>query len=590
MPLPRPQLTSRPQVIKFVFAVIATFVVSFYGGIAGAYHGRILPNVTIDNIEVGGMTLDQARALLETTPIDESDHVLTVYSEDVSIASTAAELEFSRVYEPNLTEAYGIGRTGSIFARLAVVLRQLKLKTAYTSRLVYSPEKLGFMLTELAKEVDRPGTEPSANLKYSNSPNSLIIDPGKKGQKLSLTSTREQILDSLQKHEHNIEAAVAITSSELDDVELESARDRALKFVGKKIVLNNGDNSVVINDQELVATLKLPTGIKEASLNNIITSWETKFFREPQEPEFKYDKETLEVFSFTPPLDGTKLEAQTTKEEIANLMQQIEVGTEEDTLKGNLALERAAPKTNLAETNDLGIKENIGTGTSFYAHSIVNRIHNVAITTDKLSLHIVKPGEQFSFNKTIGEVSAATGYRSAYVIKNGKTELGDGGGVCQVSTTLFRAVLNAGLEITRRLPHSYRVSYYELDNKPGIDATVYSGDVDFRFKNDTDNYVLIYAQADSENLAMKVELYGTSDGRTSEIVDHVTWNPRPALPTQYIPTTELPPGKLQQVDWSAPGISAKFTNIVKDKDGNIKSEVTYTSNYRPWAAKFLQGI
>ncbi|NCN24341.1 MAG: hypothetical protein GW945_02550, partial [Candidatus Pacebacteria bacterium] len=184
---------------------------------------------------------------------------LTVYSEDVSIASTAAELEFSRVYEPNLTEAYGIGRTGSIFARLAVVLRQLKLKTAYTSRLVYSPEKLGFMLTELAKEVDRPGTEPSANLKYSNSPNSLIIDPGKKGQKLSLTSTREQILDSLQKHEHNIEAAVAITSSELDDVELESARDRALKFVGKKIVLNNGDNSVVINDQELVATLKLPT-------------------------------------------------------------------------------------------------------------------------------------------------------------------------------------------------------------------------------------------------------------------------------------------------------------------------------------------
>ncbi|PIY80487.1 MAG: hypothetical protein COY80_02665, partial [Candidatus Pacebacteria bacterium CG_4_10_14_0_8_um_filter_42_14] len=488
------------------------------------------------------------------------------------------------------TDAYGIGRTGSILSRLVVILRQLKLKTPYTSRLVYSPEKLSFMLSELAKEVDRPGTEPTANLKYSNSPNSLNIDPGKEGQKLSLPGTKERILDSLQRREHNIDAVIAITSSTLSDSEIESSKERALSFVGKKIVLNNGDNSVIITDQELISALKLPTGIEETTLNNIITAWETKFYREAQEPEFKYDKETLEVFSFTPPLDGTKLEAQATRVEIVNLMQQIESGTDENTLKGNLSLERTAPKTSLAETNDLGIKENIGTGTSFYAHSIVNRIHNVAITTDKLTLHIVRPGETFSFNKTIGDISATTGYRSAYVIKNGKTELGDGGGVCQVSTTLFRAILNAGLEVTRRLPHSYRVSYYELDNKPGIDATVYAGDVDFRFKNDTDQHVLIYAQANSQDLAMKVELYGTSDGRSSEIVDHVTWNPKPALPTQYIPTTELPSGKLQQVDWSAPGISAKFTNIVKDKDGNIKSEVTYTSNYRPWAAKFLQGV
>ncbi|PIY80389.1 MAG: hypothetical protein COY80_03155, partial [Candidatus Pacebacteria bacterium CG_4_10_14_0_8_um_filter_42_14] len=100
-------------------------MVSFYGGIAGAYHGRILPNVTIDNIEVGGMTLDQARALLETTPIEDADHTVTILAGENSIASTAAELELSRVYEPNLTDAYGIGRTGSILSRLVVILRQL---------------------------------------------------------------------------------------------------------------------------------------------------------------------------------------------------------------------------------------------------------------------------------------------------------------------------------------------------------------------------------------------------------------------------------------------------------------------------------
>jgi vancomycin resistance protein YoaR len=76
--------------------------------------------------------------------------------------------------------------------------------------------------------------------------------------------------------------------------------------------------------------------------------------------------------------------------------------------------------------------------------------------------------------------------------------LGDGGGVCQVSTTLFRSVLDAGLKVTRRLPHSYRVSYYELDTKPGVDATVYAGETDFRFINDTDHHILIHAEADSK--------------------------------------------------------------------------------------------
>src|SRR5690606_10285855 len=149
------------------------------------------------------------------------------------------------------------------------------------------------------------------------------------------------------------------------------------------------------------------------------------------------------------------------------------------------------------------------------------------------------------------DVSAETGFQPAYVIKNGQTVLGDGGGVCQVSTTVFRAVLDAGLKVTRRLPHSYRVSYYELNSKPGVDATVYSGNIDLRFINDTDHAILIHAEADSKNLYMKVELYGTSDGRTTEIVDHVTWDYRPAPAAVYIPDPTLPAGQTKQVDWAA---------------------------------------
>jgi vancomycin resistance protein YoaR len=168
--------------------------------------------------------------------------------------------------------------------------------------------------------------------------------------------------------------------------------------------------------------------------------------------------------------------------------------------------------------------------------------------------------------------------------------LGDGGGVCQVGTTLFRSVLNAGLKITPRLPHSYRVSYYELDRKPGVDATVYAGDTDFRFINDTPEHILIHAESDSKNLYMSVNIYGTSDGRTTELKDHITWNARPAPAPQYFPDPTLPVGKLVQIDWAASGISSSFINVIKDKNGKVIREDKYVSNYRPWSAKYLQGV
>ena len=88
---------------------------------------------------------------------------------------------------------------------------------------------------------------------------------------------------------------------------------------------------------------------------------------------------------------------------------------------------------------------------------------------------------------------------------------------------------------------------------------------------------------------MYYELYGTSDGRSAEIVDHKTWNYRPAPAAVYIPDSSLPTGKKVQVDWAAAGISASFKNIVKDKSGAIIREETYVSNYRPWSAKYLVG-
>ncbi|MBU4017429.1 VanW family protein [Patescibacteria group bacterium] len=238
--------------------------------------------------------------------------------------------------------------------------------------------------------------------------------------------------------------------------------------------------------------------------------------------------------------------------------------------------------------NSFGIRELIGEGTSLFQHSIENRIYNISLAAGRLNGILIPPGDVFSFNKALGDVSSFTGYKQAYVIENGRTVLGDGGGVCQVSTTLFRAALNAGLPIIERNAHAYRVGYYEQDSGPGIDAAVYSPSVDLKFKNDTGNHVLIQSYVDTINLRLTFDLYSTKDNREVIINQPVILSETPAPPPLYQDDPVLFKGVVRQVDFAANGASVYFTRIVK-KDGKVILNDKFTSNYRPWQAIFLRG-
>lgn len=246
------------------------------------------------------------------------------------------------------------------------------------------------------------------------------------------------------------------------------------------------------------------------------------------------------------------------------------------------------PNLTTEKVNRMGIKELIGKGTSSFQHSIENRIYNVNLAASRLNGILIEPGETFSFVKALGDVSAFTGYKQAYVIENGKTILGDGGGVCQVSTTLFRAALNAGLPINERNAHAYRVSYYEQDSGPGIDATVFVPSVDLKFTNDTKHHILIQAIVDLNQLTLTFLLYGTKDGRTSEISDPVISNQIPAPQPRYEDDPNLPKGQIKQIDFAAAGAKVYFTRKVT-KDGKTIIDEKFSSNYRPWQAVFLRG-
>ncbi len=550
---------------------------------------KILPNTTIDGIYIGGTTLPEALLLLEQRQSEIPEATIVVSVDDIQIASSGAELNLKRNTHYLASVAALHGKEDSLTTRIKQLITSFTNPTHLTSNLEINQESIDTLVSILAENVDVEGKEPTATLTYSGTPSSLSVFEGKTGRKVLVEENAQAIAAAIAAEQFNIPLQVASTSATLTDEEVASFKERAKKFVGTQITLKyDKDISIYFTDRDIISLLRFPEDISKDTTQEFLDTWSEKIYREPQNAVFEYSEETKTVTEFAPHRKGRKLDTEKTFELLAS---EIDKLSESETTETEILLPITTlePAIILSATNGYGISERIGFGESYYYHSIPTRINNVAVTAARVNNKLIAPGEEFSFNKTLGEVSKATGFQPAYVIANGRTELGDGGGVCQVSSTLFRSLLDAGLNISRRLPHSYRVSYYELNSDPGFDATVYSGNIDLRFINDTDHYVLIHTTNDRENLHLTVELFGTSDGRTTEVTDYKKWGATPALPTEYINDPTLPAGVKKQVDWAVSGLKAKFTHTVKDAEGEVLYQNTYSSTYRPWSAKYLVG-
>lgn len=246
------------------------------------------------------------------------------------------------------------------------------------------------------------------------------------------------------------------------------------------------------------------------------------------------------------------------------------------------------PEVTLAKVNEFGIEELISEGKSDFTHSIPERIHNITLAAAKFNGVLIPKDGVFSFNQAVGDISSLTGYKPAYIIKGGKTVLGDGGGVCQVSTTLFRAALNAGLPIVERTAHAYRVQYYENDAKPGFDATVFAPSPDLKIKNDTPASILIQTEIDQEKNLLFFRFYGKKDSRRIEISPVTVYDVVPPLPEIRQDDPTLKKGLIKQVDFSAWGAKAVFNYKVSNND-QVTFEKKFFSSYRPWQAVYLVG-
>jgi vancomycin resistance protein YoaR len=275
-----------------------------------------------------------------------------------------------------------------------------------------------------------------------------------------------------------------------------------------------------------------------------ITSLATKMNKEPADSKFKVEEGKVSLFLLSE--KGFKLDKTKSLELILAALKNKSTNTKID-----LPYQDINPIVAIDSVDNMGIDTLIGEGRSNFRGSPKNRIFNINVATDRFNGLLIKPGEEFSFVKVLGEVDGEHGYLPELVIKHDKTEPEFGGGICQVSTTAFRAAIYSGLEITARRNHAYPVGYY---NPQGMDSTVYIPKPDLRFKNDTPNYILIQTKIVGTELTF--QFYGTSDGRKTTVIG----------PTIL---EKNPDGSMKTT----------FTQQINDKDGNLIREDVFKSNY-----------
>jgi vancomycin resistance protein YoaR len=260
-----------------------------------------------------------------------------------------------------------------------------------------------------------------------------------------------------------------------------------------------------------------------------------------------------------------------------------------------MPVRQLSPQITAENLGELGINELVGEGKSSFAGSAEYRITNIKAGAARFDGVLIAPGEEFSFNTQLGPVNAEHGFVEGYAVIGNRTQLEWGGGVCQNSTTTFRAAFWAGLPITERHAHPFYISWYdrfaygEYGDGPGMDATIYTGQNDLKFVNDTDNWLLLQTDVDEANQVLTVQLYGTKPERRVEFEGpHISNEVQaPATPI-YIDDPTQPSGTVYQSDVARNGRDIVVYRIIIENETDVKRESFFT-RFKPWPNVYIRG-
>lgn len=559
--------------------ILVTFACVISGAYHLAYRDKALPRTFVGGVEVTNMTEGEIELYL-TRVFERNPNTTLVMDSDQKIADTKS-LGVSQDFKWASRLALASGRSGNILTQISERVRMFFYGQDNPLPLVYNSDDMDGLINRVTSKLNREGVEARLELAKEKGEVRVVFKQGVDGRVVDEQALRKNILLAMGRPgEQKIIPELRIKSQTVGESRTRTAVAIGEYWANKELVLKYKNYKYKLRPELILNLVDLGIGDGGVWYQKIVDEIKQDIEVKARDAVLQFDQGR--VVEFSPEREGVEVKGDETIENLKTIIEKASLTEME------ISIVTTKPKITAGEINNLGIKELIGVGNSKFHGSIPNRIHNLALASSRLNGVVVAPGETFSMNGALGEVSRATGYREAYVISQGRTVLGDGGGVCQTSTTMFRAALNAGLPIIERKSHAYRVHYYEEDAGPGYDATIFGPTVDLKFVNDTKNHILIQTKVDLDNFSMKYELYGTRDGRISEISKARFLSQSGALATVYQDDPSLPAGTLKQVDWSAPGAKVSFDYKVTRGDETLQDK-TFVSTYQPWAAVYLRG-
>jgi vancomycin resistance protein YoaR len=247
--------------------------------------------------------------------------------------------------------------------------------------------------------------------------------------------------------------------------------------------------------------------------------------------------------------------------------------------RASATLQSTPPKRTVQDFVRRGVGFYVGGGGSSYAGSPSFREQNILAAVRQLDARYLQRGAVFNFNQSI-QITQKNGYVPGYVISGGLLSKDIGGGICQVSTTVWRAAYLAGLPILERHQHSYAVQYYD---PVGFEATVFAPSKNLRFLNDTPNRLWLQLEVNRQTQDLELHFFGAAPERQVQISQARIWEKRPAPKDRFVPDPSLKPGEIKIVSGAEDGLSVRYNRTVRYASGKVRRDSTQ-SRYVPWGA------
>lgn len=597
------KFNSGPGLLAQVLVALAGGLVLFFivtavwtVGYQLIYAGRIFPGVSVAGVDLSGLSPNDAVVKLSQTlsyPI--TGKVVFRNADQVWVASPA---ELGMVFDPSASamSAYEHGRSGGLIGALASQVRAGGLGEDVAPVIIFDQRVAYTYLQNIAVQIDRPVIEANLQVEGTN----VTALPGQSGRYLNLDATLIYLGAQLQSfRDGEVQLVIEERAPKLLDVSSQAEAARQILSQPLTLTLPNfreGDPGpwtydvpVLANMLEVTVTdvngaAQMQVGLSRTALRNTLSELKTFVDRLPENARFVFNDGTGQIEPISASATGRSMDVE---QSITAINDALARGEHVIPLS---IMEEQPGVADTANGTELGVTQLVGQQTTYFYGSSDARIQNIVAAAARYHGLLVAPGEVFSMGSVLGDVSLENGFAEALIIYGGRTIKGVGGGVCQVSTTLFRTVFFAGYPVAERYSHAYRVSYYEMDasgsvdtNLAGMDATVYFPLVDFKFVNDTPYWMLMETYVDVGARTITWKLYSTSDGRS------VTWettgpsNVVPAPEPLFEENPELRKNEIKQVDYAAQGADVNVTRTVW-VNGQVYFTDQFQTHYQPWQA------